>query len=270
MSNSKNYGSSIDNGDSFYGRGLWTESNDFDEPYFKTILNTNNIPSISSVRYPIYEKQNKSPYIPRSEWKTNTNYQEESKGIRNEKHEKMSKPRSRNSNFDEDFAAPRSTGFIPAHENNYDISVNTKRIGTLKEQDFEVKGPVMKIVGGDTFYRRNDHINNISPHRAARVTFLDDSNLECEQKGEIKRMIGWDNPFMKGHAGSMDYESRKRYEILLFMDENLLNSSRSSSTNDAYTVEELKNFLRLLNLKVSGTKSELVDRLLFEKRLIKF
>lgn len=104
-----------------------------------------------------------------------------------------------------------------------------------------------------------------------RLAQLDEYNPEWEeQKGEMKRMTGGDNILLQGSAGSMDYQSSKRFELVSSIDENLLNSDRSDSNNNSYTVDELKHFLRQLNLKVSGTKSELVERLLLEKELLNF
>ncbi len=63
-------------------------------------------------------------------------------------------------------------------------------------------------------------------------------------------------------------KARGRYELLSSIDENYLNSTLTDSNNNSYTIDELKNFLRRLGLKVSGSKNELVERLLFEKSLL--
>jgi hypothetical protein len=113
-------------------------------------------------------------------------------------------------------------------------------------------------------------VGNPKLYKATRLNYIDEANSEWEEpKGEMKRMTGGDNPFLEGSAGSMSYESRRKW-ILSSIDENLLNSGRSDSTNNSYTVDELKNFLRRLNLKVSGTKSELIERLMFEKDSLYF
>lgn len=111
---------------------------------------------------------------------------------------------------------------------------------------------------------------NSDQNKAARLNYIDEANSEWEEpKGEMKRMTGGDNPFLEGSAGSMSYESRRKW-ILSSIDENLLNSDRSDTNNNSYTVDELKAFLRQLNLKVSGTKSELIERLLIEKDSLYF
>jgi len=62
----------------------------------------------------------------------------------------------------------------------------------------------------------------------------------------------------------LSYYERKR-EIHESMNLDLLKSSRSSPHDDSYTMEELKDFLHQLGLKISGNKEELVRRILNDR-----
>lgn len=200
----------------------------------------------------------------KTERNTITNYQEQSKGIRSTYHDEMLRE-----NLDQHTMLP----------------VPKIRQVQLDEPDFkydEQKGKMKRMIGGDNLplypesmsydkmLRENSFQNKPKLYKANRLNYIDEPNSEWEEpKGEMKRMTGGDNPFLQGSAGSMSYESRRKW-ILSSIDENLLNTDRSDLTNNSYTVDELKDFLRKLNLKVSGTKSELIERLLLEKDLINY
>lgn len=218
-------------GDSFYGRKL-LDSNPQEEVYFKPILTNNKVPSIPSDDSGYnknYKRRDKDIHILNTEWNPTHSYQEQSKAVRNEKHD--------------------------------DILVNKRPVlyRSLQEHSSNISDSIIPIPK-----------NNMSPLRAIRLVELDESNPEIpEFKGTMKRMTGGDNPLLSGPAGSMSGEARMKW-ILSSIDEDLLNSSRSDSNNNSYTVNELKDFLRQLGLKVSGNKEELVERLLFEKDLLNF
>lgn len=137
----------------------------------------------------------------------------------------------------------------------------------------------MSKSSGDSFYVRNLH--RIKDSEDLEVRFkpilttndmptipIDDSdyyNYPYQKQAKGIRSTRHDEMMIRDNN-----EPSNRYAILSSIDEDLLNSSRSGPNNDSYTVDELKDFLRQLSLRVSGSKSELVERLLFEKDSLNF
>jgi len=166
---------------------------------------------------------------------------------------------------------------IPSHDSGYRSYYGVNKQDNLKSECNTITNYQKQSKGIRRSYHDKQFTEITEQNKRVMIPVLKAKRIQLdevntgyeEQKGVMKRMTGGDNILLQGSGGSMDYQSRRKW-ILSSIDENLLNSSRSDSNNNSYTVDELRDFLRKLNLKVSGNKSELVERLLFEKDVLNF